>query len=172
MANETMTANYTNGGKMTFTVGRKTIVTDNDMYCEHRIHINHWQCNCPDSWVALNGVDEDGKHYTVWYKCENRADPDVLENIDWTYPYDIEDEYSDRIWVNEDQEEDKQIANATIVEFFYHGRFYGEYNTMTGILRVRIFTASEVVFKHYANKYNAKRGFKRIVRAWEGVWRP
>lgn len=101
MANATMTARYADG-KMTFTVSGKTIVTDNDMYCEYRSHIDHWQCNCPDSWVALNGVDEDGKHYTIWYKCEDGDNIESLESIDWKQPYDIENECSDRVWSSED----------------------------------------------------------------------
>lgn len=101
MTNTTMTERYADG-KMTFTVGGKTIVTDNDMYCDYRSHINHWQCTCPDSWVRLDGVDEDGKHYGIWYKCEDGDDIESLENIDWKQPYDIEDEYGDRVWSNED----------------------------------------------------------------------
>lgn len=101
MENTTMTARYEDG-KMTFTVGGKTIVTDNEMYCDYRSHINHWQCACPDSWVRLDGVGKDGKHYGIWYKCVDGDDIESLENIDWTNPYDIEDEYGDRVWSNED----------------------------------------------------------------------
>lgn len=61
MTNATMTARYADG-KMTFTVDGKTIVTDNDMYCDYRSHISHLQCNCPDNWVRLDGVDEDGEY--------------------------------------------------------------------------------------------------------------
>lgn len=95
MENKTMTARYTNG-KMTFMVGEKTIVTDNDIHCAYRSHIHHWVCNCPDNWMCLNGVDENGKHYTVWYKYEGGY------NIDWDKPFDIVDEYSDCVWVNTD----------------------------------------------------------------------
>lgn len=96
-----MTARYTDG-KMTFTVGGKTIVTDNDIYYSYRRHINGWRCTCPESWVCLNGTDEDGNFYTIWYKCEDNDDPEALESIDWKQPYDIENEYSDRVWSSED----------------------------------------------------------------------
>lgn len=87
MENTTMTARYTEG-KMTFTVNGKTIVTDNTIYCAYRSHINHVRCSVPDDWTCLNGVDEDGNLYTVWYQ----------EGDDWKHPYDIENEYGDRIW--------------------------------------------------------------------------
>ena len=106
MENATMTARYTNGkmtftvgrmivkvGNVTFTVGRKTIVTDNNMYCAYRSHINHLQCTCPDNWICLNGIDEDGKHYTIWYKYDKD-----LESADWKKPFDIEDEFNDTVW--------------------------------------------------------------------------
>lgn len=85
MENATMTARYTEG-KLTFTVNGKTIVTDNNIYCAYRSHINHLRCSCPDDWSCLNGVDTDGNLYTVWYQ----------DGDDW--PYDIENEYGDRIW--------------------------------------------------------------------------
>lgn len=96
MENTTMTAKITDG-KMTFMVNGKTIVTDNYMYSDYRSHINHWQCVCPDNWICLNGVDEEGKRYTIWYK-------DIEDAViaDWKHPNDIEDEYGDCVWSGED----------------------------------------------------------------------
>ena len=106
----TMTARYTDGkmtftvgrmivkvGEVTFTVGGKTIVTDNYMYCAYRSHINHMQCAHPDNWIRLDGTDEDGKHYAIWYKYGKD-----VEIADWKQPNDIEDEYGDCVWSNED----------------------------------------------------------------------
>lgn len=87
MENATMTARYTDG-KMTFKVNGKTIVTDNEIYCAYRSHINHVRCSCPDVWTCLNGVDEDGIRYTIWYQ----------EGDEWKHPYDIENAYGNRIW--------------------------------------------------------------------------
>lgn len=87
MENATMTAKITDG-KMTFTVNSKTIVTDNVMYYAYRSHINHLRCSCPDDWACLNGVDNTGIKYTIWYQ----------EGDNWKDPYDVENEYGERIW--------------------------------------------------------------------------
>lgn len=168
MENATMTARYADGN-LTFTVNGTVIITDGKAYARHRPHVRGIPCICPDSWVAINGTDDADNHYTVWYYSEDKD----LNNIVYDEPHDIVcEENDDTVYVDAKVlDEEKQMANATIVEFFYHGRYYGDYNTMTGILCVRLYRGW-VVFKHYANKYNAKRGFKRIVRAMEGVWRP
>lgn len=168
MANATITTGYVDGN-LTFTVNGTVIVTDSKAYARHRSHTRCGPCICPDSWVAIGGTDDADNHYTVWYYCDDKD----LDNIVYDEPYDIVcEENEDTVYASAKMlDEEKQMANATIVEFFYHGRLHGTYNTMTGILYVTTCYTSEIVFKHYANKYNAKRGFKRIVREWEGVWR-
>lgn len=49
--------------------------------------------------------------------------------------------------------------------YFEFKEYLGEYDEMTGFLKVTNVFTNDVFTRTYANKYTAKRGFKSIVSA-------